>query len=278
MQIATAASVQSQLFPNIREGDLNMHDLLWGDPESLANYHAAISTANDEYLVPRHRHNFEQVRYIIGGDVKFGNHDLTSGWVAYFPEGVPYGPQTRKLGMKIFTVQFGGASRNGFVSRKQFIQSSEELKKKGEFEKGSFTYFDAEGKRHRKDSFEAVWEHARGKPLEYPKPRYDDIIVMNPESYEWLDDRKNPGCARKWLGMFTERDSRVGFVQIDKGAVFNAGMHDSSELLFLTKGAVNCGGQDYAQHSAFGFAANEGPKPIKATEASEFFVLHMPHL
>jgi hypothetical protein len=276
MQVAAPTDVESHLFPGIRQGDLAMHDLLWGDPRSLANYHAALSTADTEYAVPRHRHNFEQVRYIINGEVRYGDEVVKGGSAVYFPEGVPYGPQVRTLGMKIFTVQFGGASRNGFVSRKEFEAGADALKKRGQFEKGSFTYFDEAGRRHRKDSFEAVWEQVRGRKLEYPKPRYGDIVVMNPENFRWIDRGDTPGVADKWLGTFTECGTRVGLTRLDAGATLTAGTHDTAEILFLTQGKVLCRGMEYAPQSAFGFEAHEGPEPIKALEPSEFFVTQMP--
>jgi hypothetical protein len=277
MQTAVVASVKTKLFPGIREGDLNMHDLVSGNPNSLANYHAALSTADTEYAVPRHRHNFEQVRYIVSGDVRFGKTRLSSGWVGYFPEGVPYGPQVRTLGMKIFTVQFGGPSRNGFVARRQFESASEELKKKGSFEKGSFTYFDDDGKRHRKDAYEAVWEHAMGRKLTYPKPRYKDFVSMNPENFEWVED-EGTGRAYKWLGTFTERGTRIGLVRLERGATLTAGMHDAPELLFVVKGEVSCRGDDFPEMSTFGFEPKEGAVPFKANEDSEILCLQMPKL
>ena len=47
-------------------------------------------------------------------------------------------------------------------------------------------------------------------------------------------------------------------------------------MIFLTKGAVSCDGQNYPLHTIFGFEAKEGPKPIKALEDCEFFCVQLP--
>ena len=278
MQIASPSSVEAHLFPGIRQGDLNMHDLIWGKPGTVSNYHAALSTADTEYAVPRHRHNFEQVRYIVDGKVQFGDVIVHGGAAVYFPEGVYYGPQVRTLGMKIFTIQFGGPSRNGFISRKEFEVAADELKKRGQFEKGSFTYFDESGQRHRKDSFEAVWEQAKGRDFEYPKPRYGDIVAMNPENFRWVPRQDEQGVADRWLGSFTECDMRMGFTRLEPDATLQVGNHDTAEILFLTKGRVACNGAEHGPETAFGVDPNEGPISIKAQKESEFFVLRLPRL
>lgn len=278
MQIASPASVEAHLFPGIRQGDLNMHDLIWGKAGTLSNYHAALSTADTEYAVPRHRHNFEQVRYIVQGKVQFGDVVVHGGDAVYFPEGVYYGPQTRTLGMKIFTVQFGGPSKNGFISRKEFEAAADELKKRGNFEKGSFTYFDEKGQRHRKDSFEAVWEQAKGREFQYPKPRYGDIVAINPENFRWVLREDTPGIAEKWLGSFTECDMRMGFTRLDSDTTLRVGGSDTGEILFLTKGRVSCDGKEHGPETVFGLEPDEPAMSIKAHDDSEFFVLRLPRL
>jgi hypothetical protein len=47
-------------------------------------------------------------------------------------------------------------------------------------------------------------------------------------------------------------------------------------LLFLSKGKISLEGKEYGLHSAFEFAANEGPVPLRAVEETEFFRIVMP--
>jgi hypothetical protein len=149
------------------------------------------------------------------------------------------------------------------------------LKKKGEFKDGIFTWYDESGKKHNQDGFEACFEEVMGRKLEYAKPRYEDLVLMNPASFDWIPEATK-GVYSKWLGSFTERNTRIGFVKIEAGASFSAGLQSSIELLFLSKGKVSFEGKEYGLHTAFEFEANEGPSPLKAVEETEFFRLVMP--
>src|SRR5262249_6359957 len=157
--------------------------------------------------------------------------------VGYFPEGVYYGPQVRKSGLLMLLCQFGGASGCGFMSKSQRKVGLEALKAKGFFEKGAFTYIDAAGQRHRQDAYEAMWEAVMGRELRYPEPRYNEIITINPENFDWEDSRATPGLSVKSLGSFTERNTRMGFLRLDRGAQFTPGKDETPQVLFLTKGA-----------------------------------------
>src|SRR6202167_6506179 len=46
-----------------------------------------------DYGTPRHRHNFDQIRYVLDGEFSAGTGAIDAGQCAYFPEGVHYGPQ-----------------------------------------------------------------------------------------------------------------------------------------------------------------------------------------
>ena len=98
---------------------------------------------------------------------------------------------------------------------------------------------------------------------------------MEPAAYDWVPGDA-PGVYTKWLGTFTERSTRLGFIRLDAGATFSAGMHPSIELLFLSKGSVRLQGKEYGEHAAFEFAKNEGPVSVQAVQPSEFFCIVLP--
>ena len=276
MQMSTTESAQSGDVGETRDGIQDSRLLLCGEDGTPDNFKLNVSYAVTDWKAPRHRHNFDQIRDAIDGEFVYADGKvLPPGWVAYFPEGIHYGPQIRRQGLVLMLCQLGGASGNGFLSKMQRKNAHDELAKKGTFSKGVYTWYDESGQKHNQDSSEAVSEHAMGGKILYPKPRYNDIILMNPESYDWVETNE-PGIAQKWLGTFTERESRVGFIRVDKGATFNAGLLDRKELLFLARGSVSCKGQDFPKHSAFAFEAHEGPISVKANEASEFLVIHLP--
>ena len=41
---------------------------------------------------PRHRHTFQQIRYVMSGKMKYGNETYEKGDCLYIPEGTYYGP------------------------------------------------------------------------------------------------------------------------------------------------------------------------------------------
>jgi len=262
----------------MREGVLAQKFLLTGVDGLPNNYVLNVGRAGEGgWQAPRHRHNFDQIRYVIKGNYPLGKgKSLPQGWVGYFPESVHYGPQDRPEGLETMVLQFGGASGNGFLSVAQREAANEALKKKGEFKNGIFTYYDEKGNRHNKDGSAACFEEATGRELTFAKPRYDDIVLMDPSACEWIPQPGAPGVYTKWLGTFTERDTRLGFIRLDAGATFSAGMQPSIELLFLSKGAVSVEGKENGERSAFEFAKNEGPIAVRAVQPSEFFCMVLP--
>ena len=278
MQAADPNTFQERI-GGMRTGNLQTLDLIAGMEGSLSNYSLGLSRTLTGYQALRHRHCFEQVRYLIEGEVDYGNgRVLKEGGVAYFPESVHYGPQVRKPGTKMVEIQFGGANECGYVSRRQWDEAVRELRTTGTLENGVYTYIDEKGQRHNRDSFEAMWEKAIGIKPRYTAPRYNEIVILTPASFRWIDGKESPGIAHKWVGTFTERGTRLGFVRIEPGATFEAGRHHAPEILFLTKGAVQANGQSYPVHSAFGFEPGEPTISIVATETSELLRLQLPDL
>jgi hypothetical protein len=261
----------------MRDGILEQKFLLTGEDGSPGNYLLNIGrTGAGGWTTPRHRHNFDQIRYVIKGDYPYAKGKcMPEGWVGYFPESVHYGPQERPEGLETMVCQFGGASGSGFISVEQREAANETLKKKGEFKNGVFTYYDAQGQRHNQDGFEACFEQVMGRKLTYAKPRYDSVILMDPSSYEWVPEAV-PRVSTKWLGTFTERNMRIGFTRIEAGATFAAGQQPSVELLFLTKGSVSHADREYGPQSAFELLPHEGPIPLRAGEQSEFLRIVLP--
>lgn len=95
---------------------------------------------------------------------------------------------------------------------------------------------------------------------------------MDPSAYAWVPQGAD-GVSAKWLGAFTEREARIGFIRLDQNAVFAGGEQPSIEILFLTKGRVALGDQEYGPESAFEFEPNEGPIAIRAIEPTEFLCM-----
>ena len=80
------------------------------------------------------------------------------------------------------------------------------------------------------------------------------------------------------MGTFTERDLRIGFLQLDAGATYQAGQQSSIEILFQTKGQVTAGGEQYGPETGYEFLANEGPVPLDGRRARRIPARRPAHL
>ncbi|HEX4191783.1 MAG TPA: hypothetical protein VHY80_01745, partial [Stellaceae bacterium] len=202
---------------------------------------------------------------------------LAEGWVGYVPEGTWYGPQAPATAERITLVlQFGGASGQGFISTRQMQQGYDALARVGEFKAGVFHRASGEGRKNQ-DAFEAIWEHVSGRPLAYPPPRYDEPILMNPAHFAWVADRAQPGVARKLLGSFTERCTRIELLRLDEGARLQAGEADTRLLLFALSGSGEANGERWEQHAAFEIEPGERGT-LAATQPAELLQIALPML
>jgi hypothetical protein len=277
MQITEALVAQDYNAGEIRSGKMESKLLLQGREGRPNNYRLALTTVDDGWEAPRHRHNFDQIRLPLNDPWQFSPKDaLPAGWVGYFPEGVYYGPQKRTPGLKMLVAQFGGASGSGFVGRDRRRAGFDALSRKGTIDKGVFTYVDAEGRRHNQDAYEALWENLHGRKLDYPNPRYRDVILMNPAHFDWTVDAKHPGAQFRRLGTFTERELRIGFIRLAAGASLTFGTQPAPEFVFLMSGGIESGGRNYRPYAAAGFDPEDGPAALKAVADSELFWVRLP--
>lgn len=227
-----------------RDGDIRFKRLFLGAEGAADNYEFSLVATRGAYHTPRHRHNFEQIRYCLEGAINFGpGKDVKAGQIGYFPEGTPYGPQDIVDQLAV-VVQFGGASGQGFMSYRQLENGFEEMKKRGAFEKGVFKRGPGEDGRKNQDGYEAIWEMVNARKLEYPKPRYEEPVLMDPEAFEFRADPARPGVARKTLGVFSERELRVEMLRLDEGASINLAPAAGFALGYLRAGAASADGKD----------------------------------
>ncbi|MNH35477.1 hypothetical protein D3C79_961630 [compost metagenome] len=98
---------------------------------------------------------------------------------------------------------------------------------------------------------------------------------MNPAAYDWAPEGSE-GVSVKWLGTFTERNLRIGFIRLEAGAVYVTNQHPSIQVLYLTHGKLEVEGEQYGPETGFEMAANEAPVAMRAVEATELlcFVFH----
>ncbi|QLH13036.1 hypothetical protein HYQ43_01645 [Paracoccus pantotrophus] len=277
MRISEAAKSEGGSVGSMRTGKLDQKFLLQGDDDSPNNYLLNVGlTGSGGWGTPRHRHNFDQIRYVLKGEYPASPHKkMKAGSVGYFPESVYYGPQDRPEGLEMMVIQFGGASGSGFLSTPKREAANKALEAKGTFKDGVFTWVDEKGQKHNMDGSAACFEEATGQKLVFHTPRYDDIVLLEPEGYGWLDTDQ-AGVQVKHLGTFTERYTRIGFIKLAKGATFNTGTRDQIQVLFMSEGSITVEGQTYGPKTAIELLPSDAPVDIVADEDALFLSVHLP--
>jgi hypothetical protein len=206
-----------------RGGTFHFRNLMEGTPGTIDNFQLSMGRNDKDFVSPRHRHNFEQFRFQLEGDLDFARDGkMTPGMVGFFPEGASYGPQTSESTAMTIVLQFGGASGSGYLSRKEVKQGMDELKEFGSFEGGVFRRHEGVPGKRNVDGYEAIWSHVNGRPLEYPKPRYPAPVMMDRAHFDWVPVAGSPGVCEKLVGVFSERRAEAGFYKLAPGATLRA--------------------------------------------------------
>jgi hypothetical protein len=258
-------------------GSIVFKHLLRGEPESPDNFMYILGRQDGDFLMPRHRHNFDQIRLPIRGDMNIGRGMvLREGEVGYFAEGLAYGPQDDPLGSAKpgervqLVLQFGGASSYGFMSIEQRREARDELAKVGRFE-GNF-YYGADGKKQW--GLNAIWQHVFGSKLKYPRPRYKEVIIADPATFHWLPLRGARGVYRKFLGAFSERAVSIEMFKIARAASWSSS-GSVRRLIVVLSGSGTAAGEPLSYLTAIQADAAES-LDIFASAEMELFVVGLP--
>jgi len=275
MKLINIADVPVTVRDHVRTGRLEYQTIATGTPGTPENFTLVLCPLRADYSTPRHRHNFEQIRFQIEGEFTYGRAGtMRPGMIGYFPEGTPYGPTHSNDATLLLNLQFGGPSGSGYLSEEEQLPILTEMKKIGRFEGGVYTIEAPDGGKRNRDGYEAMWEKARQQRLVYPKPRYQEPILIRPSSFDWIAIAGQSGAAYKRLGVFSERGTRIGCLRLERGA--RATLEDNS-IYFTTTGAGISHHGAWLQYSAFYLKHGEAGE-IEATNASEFLHLGFPDL
>src|SRR5258706_1815115 len=261
-------------------GSIWFKHLLKGEAESPDNFMYILGRQDGDFLMPRHRHNFDQIRLPIRGDMNIGRGiTLREGEVGYFAEGLAYGPQDDPLGNAKpgervqLVLQFGGASSYGFMSIEQRRKARDELAKVGRFE-GPY-YYRGDGKKEW--VLNAIWEHVFGAKVKYPRPRYKDVVIADPACFHWLPVRGVRGVHRKFLGAFSERAVSIEMFRIARDATWSSTDTVARRLIVVLSGSGTAAGEPLSYLAAI--QADAGEKlEISATADLQLFVVGLPRV
>ena len=284
MRIAHEHTIAWEAAAPVRGGLIEFKTLLEGKEGRPDNFQLLLANTDATFTSPRHRHNFDQLRFALSLSTNIGPRcNLEAGDLAYFPEGTPYGPQNQaEAGEKALSmvVQFGGPSGNGYMSKRQLFEALEKLRSHGAFERGVFKRHSlAEDGRKAQDSYEAIWEFQNGRPISYCKPRYLEPVHMREKHFEWRPSNGSPGVALKHLGSFTEKGVAIRFMRIEAGAAYRLPAAPAQgRLVFIREGTGKfAGGGDWFHYTAMHLAPGESVE-MRADTATEALVLLLPQL
>lgn len=273
MQVIDIDTIPEEEIPHVRQGVFRSRKLLTGEEGGPGNFALQLVSLPETYDSPRHRHNFDQVRYQIEGEFDFGSDGkMHPGSIAYFPEATRYGPQTGRERSLTLVLQFGGASGSGYISAEQYARAMEELSREGSFEKGVYTRTGEDGGRVNQDAYEAVWERVNDRRLVYPKQRYARPVFMEPENFDWVAIPDQTGVLCKLLGVFSERGTRIALYRLQAGSSLPL---EDNAIYFVDDGSGEVDGRPYGKYTTIRLEAGEGAVATVAAE-SVFLQLGLP--
>lgn len=247
-----------------RGGTFHFRNLMEGEEGSVDNFRISMGRSSADFYSPRHRHNFEQIRFVIDGELSFGRDGkMTPGMVGYFPEGVHYGPQTQHSESLTVVLQNGGASGSGYPSRTEVKNAMDALEEFGKFEEGVYRRREGVPGKRNLDGFQAIWEQINQRPMVYPKGRYPAPILMDPANYAWVAVEGSQGVEEKLLGVFTERRTEAKVLKLAPGSSYYA---KGRGLYLVVSGTGKVSDQDYRALSTTYLKKGERTMITAATE------------
>lgn len=257
----------------VRENKDRLKTLLEREGHLRTFWFVYTETEDGEHYSPRHRHNFDQIRIGLAGVSHYGKHVLRERMIGYFPEGTFYGPHTlHELPSRLATLQVDGSSRAGYLPYRFIEAATHEMKTVGAFRKG--VYYPNEGKAM--EAFQAAWERATGRPADFPKPRFDEPILMHLDAFPWSP--AHAGVARKEVGAFGVDAPSIAMTHLDRGAAHAFAATDRTVIHFLLDGEGTTRGRNLSRYSAFALEPGETLELRGESAATEIIEIVLPNL
>jgi hypothetical protein len=263
-----------------RQGTLAKTYVIRAEDDSPGDFVCGLYHQSGDFYAPRHRHNFDQWRFQVEGESRLGSSGtLKTGMLGYFPEGAYYGPNGKDADAPdepnvVVLVQFGGPSGNGYLSQTRSFQALEAMQTFGRFENGVFHRNDGVAGKKTLDSFQAIWEHANGRPLVYPKPQYNGAILMDADNYRWMPLDGVPGVEEKALGTFTDCKIRAAAYKLDPGATLPV---TGRGIYVALSGRGSVEGEPYRRFTALHLETGESAT-FRSVDTSEILLLGLPEI
>lgn len=226
--------------------------------------------AEPYYHSPRHRHTFQQVRFVLSGKMKYGHEVYGPGDCLYIPEGAYYGPvkpvETETGEQLHFAdIQFEGPSGIPYPHPDEVVDAQRALAAVGKFEEGVYTFPDGRNR----DAYEAILEKVTGERIEYPPPRMNSYTVLKSGGMPWMNHPGLDGVQTKHLAYFFETGPNIEMARVTKGSALPSSTPVGHRAVFLLSGLVRFDGKEYDGLSYFMLPSGERHDELRALEDSE---------
>lgn len=246
------------------------------EPECGFRIICALTDSEPGAVTMRHRHVFEQVRYICEGNVYFSNRRYGPGTLIYTGESVHYGPQSRREPTRILAFQFPGPStlmprHLRQVPEEEFARGLRELRETGVSFDGGIAHF-PDGRKQ--EPAEAIYEYLAGDALQYAPPRYTDPVYMQTHEFPW-GPTTHHGVHLKHLACFNEVGPNLAMLRLDPGATLPGGQSDCMDLRVVLDGAVELGGQQCPAVSRLYFPPGASFGPLYSRVGADLLVFQL---
>ena len=231
--------------------------------------------AEPYYHSPRHRHTFQQMRYVVSGHMRYGDNPVYGpGDCLFLPESVHYGPikpvnRTEGEHLHFVDMQFMGPSGIPYPDPDEVVAAQRALKETGTFEEGVYTFSDG----HKRDAYEAILEKVIGTPLSYAPPRMTEPVVMRTPAYPSLPHPRLKAVTQKHLGFFFDIGPNFKQYTLPEGSVIPAGKPVGHRALFLLSGELSFGGESFSALSYFLFPNDTEHAALEARSDCTLLVL-----
>ncbi len=230
----------------------------------------------DDFSIPRHHHNFDQMRYMLEGRWEDPNGFLEPGYLGVFPEGTWYGPHKNEGKGAVLILQFGGASGAGYIDKNLMRKAAAELKAMnvGVFEDGVYKRNPGVEGPPVQDAYEAIWEHVMKRPMEYPQAQYESPIFVNSNVFPWTPVDGVVGVQEKVLGTFTSCQYRVARYRLAPGARFEA---KGRGVYFVLSGEGQLAEGPYRDRTSM-YLEEDEKATYAASQTSDILYLGLPRM
>lgn len=219
--------------------------------------------AEPYYHSPRHRHTFQQIRYVLSGKMKYGSEVYESGDCLYIPEGAYYGPiKPVETGEQLHfaDLQLEGPSGIPYPDPDEVVSAQRSLAETGTFEEGVYTF--ANGRK--RDAYEAILEQITGERIEYPRSRLNSYVVLRTTGIPWMAHASLNGVQSKDLAYFFATGPNIKMARLKKGTALPDATPVGHRAVFLIDGDLTFDGNSFDTLSYFMLPSGEKHAPLEA--------------